>query len=252
MVETVTENIEGKKLTEEEQAKVASSQEGGTPEDASKVSSEGKKVEEKPIYTQNQADELIHAAKSESGRLQKDAEIERDGFKTKAEKAESEFEDIQVERNKLQADIENLTSGDPAKFDLIKRDKELREAQHVLKTATADLATEKKASDERVKTANDTLLEIAIWEVATDFKGGDPVRLKNLCASLGVTDEAKLREVAGNIWEKAEAKAPEKKAEGEDGEAKEKLNLDSGESKGGGKMTEQEAMDALYPSMAKK
>jgi len=47
-----------------------------TPEPASTVSpkEETEKVEEKPIYTKSQADALIHAAKSEAGRLQTEAD----------------------------------------------------------------------------------------------------------------------------------------------------------------------------------
>lgn len=251
----VTKSEEGTKTEAEEQAQVASSEEVRTPDGAIKVSPKEKKekVEEKPIYTQTQADELIHAARSEAGRLQKDAETERDDFKTKAGKAEALVEAIQVERDRLQADIEELTADDPKKFDLVKRDRELRDAQRTLKTATDELATQQKDSEAMVTTAKETMLEIAIWEVATEFKGGDPVRLKALCASLGITDEAKLREVAGNIWEKVEAKAPAEKAEGEGEVGKEKLNLDTGDTSGGvGEETDQEKLDKRYPTMAKK
>ena len=70
-----------------------------------------------------------------------------------------------------------------------------------------------------------------------------------------MTTEEKLREVAGNLWEKAEAKAPEKKAEGAEGETEKKkaLNLDSGASHGGkGDKSEQERLDDRFPSMVKK
>ncbi len=245
---TVKESEVGTTPEVEEQAKVASSEEGGTPAVASTVSSKEEKVEEKPTVTQTQLQEFIHVAKSESGRLQKEAEGERDGFKTKAEKAEALVEDIKTERDQLQTDIEGLTNDDPKKFDLVKRDKELREQQRTLKTATDDLATEVKTHAGIVTTAKETMLEIAIREVATEFKGCDPVKLKNLCATLGVTDEAKLREVAGNLWEKAEAKAPVKKAEGE-GEPKQKLNLDSGKTSGAGEETEQARLKKRYPKM---
>ncbi|KKK53799.1 hypothetical protein LCGC14_3091140, partial [marine sediment metagenome] len=225
-----------------------------TPAEASKVSPEGEKVEEKPIHTQAQTEFLVHVAKSEAGRLQKIAEDERDEFKTKAEKADGMIEDIQKERDTIKAEIEELTSDDPKKFDLVTRENQLREAQRTLKTATEELATQQKDNETIVTSAKETLLEIAIWEVATEYKSGDPVKLKNLCATLGVTDEAKLREVADKLWEKAEAKAPAKKAEGEGGEkeVKEKLNLDSGDTHGGGEATEQDVLDNLYPTMAKK
>lgn len=219
-----------------------------TPEDASKVSPKEEKVEEKPIHTQAQTDFLIHAATSVAGRLQKEAEVERDGFKTKAEKAEALNEDIQSERDQLQTDIEGLTNDDPKKFDLVKRDKDIRDAQRTLKTATAELATQQKDNEAIVTTARETMLEIALWEIATEFKGGDPVRLKALCATTGITTEEKARELAAGIWEKTEAKAPVKGAEGEKGEPKEKLDLDSGETHGGsGEKTEEEKARERYP-----
>ncbi len=246
--ETVTESTTG--TTTEAEGINTPEAEVETPETASKVSSKEKKVEI-PTITQTQHEALLHMATSESGRLQKVAETERDELKTKTEKADELLEDIQEERDRLQAANEELTSDDPKKFDIVTRDKELRAAQKLLKTATDELATKNQESDERIKLADSTLLEIAIWEVATEYKGSDPVRLKNLCASLGVTTEAKLREVAGNLWEKAEAKAPEKKAEGE-GEPKEKLNLHHGDNHGGGNRTEQDRLDERYPTMVKK
>ncbi|KKN45282.1 hypothetical protein LCGC14_0684680 [marine sediment metagenome] len=244
----VTENAEGTKV--EAEGSSTPEAEAKTPESESKVSPKEEKVEEKPTITKTQNEALVHMATSEAGRLQKVAETERDGFKTKAEKAEALVEDIQAERDKLQTGIEELTNDDPKKFDLVKRDKELRDAQRTLKTATDELATQQKDNETIVTTAKETLLEIAIWEVATEYKGGDPVRLKALCATLGVTDEVKLREVAGNLWEKSEAKVPDKKGEVE--EPKEKLNLDGGDTHGGGEETEQEKLDKRYPKTAKK
>ncbi len=248
---TVTETTEGTKPTAEEQANAASKAEGQAPEGESKVSSE--KAEEKPIYTQAQADSLLHASKSDSGRLLKDAETARDEALSGKAKAEADSEDIQEERNKLQTDLDDLNSEDPKKFDIIKRDKDLRDQQRELKKGVEDLATEVKVHAETVKIANDTNLEIAIWETATKFKNGDPVKLKALCESLGVTDASKLGGVAETIWEKADGKAPVKK-DGEDGEtkAKEKLKLDTGDTSGDGNLTEQEKLDKRYPSMAKK
>lgn len=246
MSKAVTESDKG--TMAEAKGSSAPEAEVKTPDEVSKVSPKEEKVEEKPTLTVTQHEALIHMATSEAGRLQKAAETERDGFKTRAEKAEALAEDIQAERDRLQTDIEGLTNDDPKKFDLVKRDKELRDAQRTLQTATDDLATEAKAHEETVKIATDTMLEIAIWDIATEYEGGDPVILKNLCATLGVTTEEKAREVAGNLWEKAEEKVPAKKGESE-GEVKEKLSLDPGGSHGVGEKTEQEKLDERFPSM---
>ena len=250
----VTLSEEGTKVNTEEQVKdannqlIASTVETQTPADASKVSPKDK-VEDL-LYTQSQTDDLIHAAKSEAGRLQKEAETERDGFKAKAEQAEATIEDTQSERDKLQTDIEELTGDDPKKFDIIARDKTLRGLKRELEKGTNDLAKEVKVHEEIVTVARETNLGIAIRKVSTEYTAGDPVKLKNLCATLGITDEVKLREVADELWEKkAEVKAAP--AEG-DGETKEKLILDKGTNHGGGEATEQDRLDNMYPSMAKK
>ena len=224
-----------------------------TPEPASKVSpkEEKEKVEEKPTVTQSQLQEFIHTATSEAGRLKIDADTERDTAKSEVTRLTSELEGTTEDIKNLEAKLDDMASEDPKKFDVVKELKEARELKGKLKTATDDLASEVKVHEGTVKSANDTMLEIAIWEVATEYKGGDPVRLKALCVTLGVTDEAKLREVAGNLWEKAEGKAPAKEAEGEV-VPKEKLNLDPGDTHGGGEETEEQKLKKRYPKMFSK
>ena len=207
------------------------SKEGETPAEA-KVSAEEK------LYSQKQLDTMIHMAKSEAGRDRKTLETERDQFKTKVEKLETDIGDIQSERDKLQVQIEELTSDDPRKFDLVKRDKDLRDAQRQLKKATDDLSSQQKASEERVKLANDTLLEISIWEVAAEYQGGDPVKLKDLCSTFNATSDEQVRKVADTIWTKTEVKKPEG----------EPLKIDSGNTRGGGELTEREILKGMFPN----
>ncbi len=226
-----------------------------TPDEVSTVSPKEKKVEEQPIYTQTQHDGLLQMATSEAGRLKTVAETERDEHKTKAEKAEALVEDIQAERDGLQTDIEGLTNDDPKKFDLVKRDKELRDAQRILKTATAELATQKKDNEGIVTTAKETMLEIAIWEAATEYKGGDPVRLKDSIAdfekkfNIKISSVEQIHSVAASKWEKADGKTPAKKGENEEKEPKEKLSLDLGGTHGGGEETEEQKLKKRYPKM---
>ncbi len=243
----VTENAEGT-MTE---AKGSSDPEVEvkTPASESKVSPKEEKVEEKPIYTQTQHDGLLQMATSEAGRLKIDAETERDTAKSDVTRLTSDLEGTTEDIKNLEAKLDDMASEDPKRFDVVKELKEAREIKSKLKVATGELATEVKAHEETVKIAGETMLEIAIWEVAAEYKGGDPVRLKALCVTLGVTDEAKLREVAGNLWEKGEAKTPAKKDEGEE---KEKLSLDGGGTHGGGELTEQQMLDRRYPRTATK
>lgn len=218
-METVTEAKAGAEVEAVEQK--SSTVETKAPE-KEKVSSE-----EEPKYTQKQLDELVHVAKSEAGRERKAIEIERDQFKSKVEKLETQITDIQTERDKLQSDIEELSADDPKKFDIIKRDKELREIQRNLQTKADEISEKEKASEEKVKLANDTLLEISIWEIAAEYKTGDPVKLKDLCSTFGATSEEQIRKVADTMWEK-EAAPPQTEQE-----KQEALKLVSGKTKGG-------------------
>ena len=239
----VEESGKGIALETKGQSEITPKVEDVTPDPASTVSPK----EEEKIYSQKQLDDLTHMQNSEAGRQRKAIEDERDQFKTKSESLETDVSDIQAERDKLQNDINELSSDDPKKFDLIKRDKELRDAQRTLKKATDDLASNEKANAERVKVANDTLLEISIWEIATEYQTGDPVKLKNLCSTFGATSEEQIRQVADTLWVKETKPAKEGTPEG-----KTKLVLDTGKSRGGGLLTEEDRLAARYPTMAKK
>src|SRR3990167_9061188 len=108
--------------------------EGKIPEEAT-LSPE----DETPIYSQRQTDALIHAAKSDWGRQSKLVEEERDKLKTQLKTKETELEDIQSEREALNTQIDDLTSDDPKRFDLIKRDRELRERERNTKNRLTTL-----------------------------------------------------------------------------------------------------------------
>ncbi len=253
MTETVTKSEEGTEVESEEQAKVTSSGETRIPDEASKVSSNEEKVEEKPTMTQSQHEALIHAATSEAGRLKKDAETERDDAKSNLEKAQDLQEDIQTELKDIRAEIEELTSGDPKKFDLVKRENKLRDDNRELKKNLDEAKADWDSKKVRVEATEATDHEVRVWDIAMERKGGKPAQLKSLCANVKATTEEAIRNVAETMWpDKAEAKAPAKKAEGEDGEPKEKLDLDSGRNHGGGEITEQERLDKRFPKTATK
>ena len=239
MVETVIQTEAGAEAKAAEQAKVSSAEEAKVPA-KEKVSS----TEEEPrLYTQKQLDDLVHMAKSEAGRDRKALEVERDQFKSKAEKLETQITDIQTERDKLQSDLEEMSADDPKKFDIIKRDRELREQQRINQAKADELAETEKASAEKIRIASETMLEINIWEIAAEYKSSDPVKLKDLCSTFGATSEEQIRKVADTMWEK-ENPAPKTEAE-----KQEALKLVSGKTSGGGEPTEEDRLKSRYPSM---
>jgi len=140
----------------------------------------------------------------DAGRERKDMEVERDTVKSQLTAKETELADVVDEREKLQSEITDLTSDDPKKFDIIKKDRDLRERERKLKTDTHALEADKKANADRVKLANDTLREVSIWEISAKYEGSEPVKLKELCDSFGATSEEQITKVADTLWAKKE------------------------------------------------
>lgn len=216
----VTEKEKGTMTEEEEQAKAASESKVKAPEPESRVSAE----EEPLVYTQKQADALVHAAKSESGRKSKEIEVERDNLKSQIETKESELGDIQAERDSLQTQIEELSSDDPKKFDLIKKDKDFRDRERQLKTRLSDFDKKERGLAEREKKLITFELDVLIEEVTDEYEDGDSARLKKALSVFENPTEEQVKNIADIIFSK--------KPEGPEGEEK-KLKPDSGKSKGG-------------------
>lgn len=239
----VTESTTDAMAKEEGRAKATPDAEAKTPGSASTVSPE----KGPPIYTQEQSDALVRAASKEAAAH----EAGRESKKTEATIASlnDQITDITAEREKIQAEIEELTKDDPGQFDLVKKDKDLRERERQLKTERTALDSEKQVHGEAIKLAQDTLLEISIWEIATEYDSGDPVKLKDNIAEfeekfkIKISDEEGIRTIADSIWAK-KAKEPEKK---EPGDAS--LKTFSGKTDGGkGEKTEQQKLNERYPN----
>lgn len=169
---------------------------GKTPEKDKGTSGEEK------LYTQKQIDALIHAAKSEAGRTAKQAEKERDDSKSQAERLQSQIDDIQSERETLQQQIEDLSSNDPKKFDLIKKDKELRDRERKTREKERTLEARDKASAEKIAKAEAFEVELLCETVADGYEGGDAKILHTICKTAGVKDEEGIRNLADTLFGK--------------------------------------------------
>ena len=194
---------------------------GGKTPETGKVSSG-----EEKLYTQKQLDAFIHAAKSEAGRTAKEVEKERDTLKSQLTSKESEIEDIHSERESLQKQIEDLSSNDPKKFDLIKKDRELRERERKAKQKERDLEAKERANADRIAKADAFEVELLCEAVADEYEGGDSKILHSICKTAGVKDEGAIHNLADTLWSKQTS--PSK-------EGKEPLKTYSGYTEGGGK-----------------
>ena len=157
-------------------------------------------------FTREQLQKFVSDALTDQGRKHK-TELEpvireRDTLKSQLQEKETELTGITEERENLQKQIEELASGDPKKFDLIKKDRELRDRERKLKADAQTLEQSKQAHAERVKLADETLREISVWEIATEYEGGDATKLKGLVDTFGATSEEQIRKVAETLWAK--------------------------------------------------
>ncbi len=172
---------------------------GRTPEPASKVSL----TEEAPkLYTQKDLDAFVHAVKSEAGRDKSQLQTEVASLKSQIQNKDNELSDNDSEIEKLQAKFDDLASGDPTRFDAAKELKAAREERKQLKAERSVLATKEQTYGEVVKLAHDTLREISIWELAAEYENGDPVKLKELCATLEAKSDEQIRKAADILWTK--------------------------------------------------
>jgi len=194
-------------VEEKEQANASSESEVKTPEEASKVSPEG----EQPIYTQKQADALIHAERSEWGRKVKEVESERDNLRSQIKTKESALEDVQAERETLEKRIDDLASDDPRKFDLMKLDKEFRKQERELKDRLRTLDDRETKLSEREKKVNSFEREVLIETIADEYEDGDAAKLKNAISGFENPTEEQIRTIADIFWKKKEEEEKEKK-----------------------------------------
>jgi len=214
----VTKEAEGTKTdVVEQEAKAKTSAEEVKAPEAEKVS-----AEEERIYSQKQVDELIHAAKSDAGRLRTVAETERDTLKSQIMTKENELGDIQAERDSLRKDIEDMSSDDPKKFDLVKRDRELRSEQSKLKSRLTELDDRENKLSEREKKVSSFEMEVLIESVADEYKDGDSAKLKKALSAFENPTEEQVKNIGAILF-----------SEKSEGEKAEKLKPDSGKSRGG-------------------
>jgi len=148
-------------------------------------------------YTREQVQKLLSDSRAEQGRKHK-AELdliirERESFKVKAEGSISELESNKAEVEKLQAKFDNLASGDPEKFDVAKELKAVREERR-------QLQAEKRTHGERIKKAERFETEILIQGIAEGYENADAGRLTELCSTLDITTEERIRKVADTLW----------------------------------------------------
>ncbi len=180
----------------DEQAKSASSKAAKTPAKEAPVSPE----EEPLIYSQTQGDALFHAGKSEGGRDSVDLRTKLTEAESKVTTLTTNLDDIKSERDKIQGDLEDLSSDDPKKFDLIKRDRDLRQRESDTKGRLSKAETLETNLTEREKKVSSFELQGIVETVAGEYEDGDVKRLKDAIAGFDKPTEEQVRHLAGIIF----------------------------------------------------
>lgn len=185
-----------------------------TPEDATLKGNEVTPASKEPspkkplTYTEEEVGRLLQLDRMKAGRDWKALETERDTLKSHITAKETEIEDIQTERESLQKQIDDLASGDPDKFNLVKKDKELRERERKYKADLQALEVDKRAHGERLTRAEAIERDVLILEIAEEYENADAEKLTNLCETLGAKTEEQIKKIAETLWAKKEG-APE-------------------------------------------
>mgnify|MGYP001586999108 CR=1 FL=1 len=181
----------------------------GIPSPDAKETTPSVKEPTPKTYTETELSEekekAVHSALMRAGRDWKTMELERDNLA-------SQLKDIKSANDKLTLQIDELASENPDKFDVIKKGRELDEQEQRIKQDRQSLDAEKQNHQGAITLANETLREIAIWDIVEEFEGGNAEMLKGLADTLKTED---IRKVAETLWEKKIEAPP-------------KLKLDSG------------------------
>lgn len=164
-------------------------------------------------YTESEYQKGISDVLADAGRRHKteleSVAKERDSLKGKIESKDSELKDIGMERDELKKQIDELSSDDPKKFDLIRRDRELRDRERKLNTDISErelkLKEQESSHAERIQRIENTEREIAIWEIAAEYEGSNPEKLKETCDKIKITDIETIKTIAATFWTKKQA-----------------------------------------------
>ena len=190
----VKENLTGTIPEEEGQAKATPEKEGKTPGKASKVSPEDR------IYTQIQADELVQAGRSDAGRKAKEWEEKFTTSERQIGTLTNKLEGMEGERNTLQSTLEDMSSEDSKKFDVVRRISDLMIKEREVKDKITSFDEREQGLSVRETKVNSFELDILVETVADEYEDGDSKKLKNAVSTFEKPNEEQVRHLAGIIF----------------------------------------------------
>jgi vacuolar-type H+-ATPase subunit I/STV1 len=188
--------------------KITATLEGGPENDTTSPDADEStsKVNTPKTYTEAERQKAVSDALAKQGREHKRAlgiiTGERDSLLRQIGTVESTLENTKAEAEQLKNDIKDMSSGDPAKFDLIKREGELRTKIATLDAKEKELEAEKEKHNERITKAEELEREILILEIIEDYDDANATKLIKLCEKAKAITEEDIREIADELFTK--------------------------------------------------
>jgi len=153
---------------------------------------EGTTPKEAKTYTEEEVNKRISDALAAKGRDAKSLELKEQSLTEREERIKTAEAKIEA------AELEKLKDN-PEALDLHKAKKAIKEERAALERDKAEHA-------EMVKSAQETQMEIKLWEIATEEKI-DPVLLKDTMKNLGLTTVEQAKTLAKRLSEPAKRPA---------------------------------------------
>ena len=163
----VTESTTGT-MPEVEGRNISPSKESGTPESAN-VSPETLPKEE--------VERLLHQVRSEEGRKRGEVESQLREAQAKSQNLEADIADIQEERAQVQKRIEDMSSNDSERYNLVKHEKEIAERERQAKTKLREADTKLRNAEVKESQYNAWERDQLVYRTADEFitTDGQPV-----------------------------------------------------------------------------
>ena len=185
---------------------------------------------EPETYTEEQVTKAVSDALAKAGRTAKQLEKREAESKIRNDARQAELD----ARQKRLDDAEfEAIKGDPDLEAAYKSKKRIEDAQKALDEDRRKLEAEKLEHTDKLKAADDTAREIAIWKIAIKHNA-DPAVVKEKADQLGVTSEEQVEAIAEMIGSK---------------EVKPGLKPDSGMTRGGAKSVEGQPARKIFADM---
>jgi uncharacterized protein YdcH (DUF465 family) len=153
-------------------------------------------------YSEEDVQKAVSDALAKAGRERKAIEDENATLKGRVSSFDINLAEIQQDRARLKATLEELGAKDPDKAKVVQKINELDAQIKANKADREKLEAERLQHGEMVKIAAERTRADNIKEIAAKYEGSDAAILKELCDKAGIHDAARIKDIAATLWKK--------------------------------------------------